>query len=454
VSGLLATWIVGWTMGATLPSPSATTDPPDDLAHGIARHERRRVSGRQVLRVLLYLPRRIIDLAVEPIRLGLWAYERYELRRLYQRVFSFDGQRFGLYPVVKIESAFGASAGARIVHHDLFRNRGSLDAWATYGNRSGAQAGLDAHSGWLGKRRWRIGLASFYRDVPADRFYGIGDGDLEPAPARPMRVDARARTMAVQTRFEHERVRVALGVTYRIVGPLHVELSSAFAWRRFGPPTRDTSDADIDDVYTPQGLVGYEDGVRNVYNQLRLAVDTRRHGRSPALTTSGWFASVYGGYTVGAWRDRSRYARVGIEAQRFVQLWAPHRILHLRAAVDTAIAPLDRIPFVDLPSLGGPYVLRGYPRDRFRDRIAGFATAEYTWEINDFIAGFLFVEPGRVWSGFDDVSPARLRMGYGGGLQIHSYASFLARVQFASSIDGGFFANLNLSPGTRTWTRR
>ena len=199
-------------MGATLPGPATTADPPDDRAHGIARHERRRVSGRQVLRVLLYLPRRIIDLAVEPIRLGLWAYERYELRRLYQRVFSFDGQRFGLYPVVKIESAFGASAGARIVHHDLFRNRGSLDAWATYGNRSGAQAGLDAHTGWLGKRRWRIGLASFYRDVPADRFYGIGDGDLEPAPAPPMRVDARARTMAVQTRFEHERVRIRRAV--------------------------------------------------------------------------------------------------------------------------------------------------------------------------------------------------------------------------------------------------
>jgi hemolysin activation/secretion protein len=121
---------------------------------------------------------------------------------------------------------------------------------------------------------------------------------------------------------------------------------------------------------------------------------------------------------------------------------------------DSAIASLERIAFVDLPTLGGPYVLRGYPRDRFRDRIAAFGTTEYVWEINDFIAGFVFVEPGRVWSGSGDAAPWRMRMGYGGGLQVHTYRSFLARLQLASSIDGGFVANLNLSPGTRMWSHR
>ena len=444
---------MAWTMGTMLLGPAAG-DPPPDRAHGIAQPEKKRVTGRQVARAILYLPRRIVDLAVEPIRLALWAYERYELRRLYYRVFSFDGREFALFPVVKIESTFGASAGARLVHHDLFRNKGSFDTYATYGNRSGTQAGLDVDSGWLGRSRTKLGLMSWYRNVPADRFYGIGDNELEPAPEGPLLLDPRGRTSSVRTRFEHERMRVGLLATFAVVEPLQVELSSTFTWRRFGPAARDTRDPDIADVYSHDALVGYDTGVRNVYNQARLVVDNRRSGRSPALTTSGWYASLYGGFVNGLVGDPSRFGRVGFDVQHFVELWAAHRILHLRAGLDTAIGSLDRIPFVDLLSLGGPYVLRGYQRDRFRDRIAAFVTAEYVWEVNDFMAGFAFVEPGRVWSGGDDTAPWRLRLGYGGGLQLHTYTGFLARVQFASSIDGGFFAHLNLSPGTRTFTRR
>ncbi len=49
---------------------------------------------------------------------------------------------------------------------------------------------------------------------------------------------------------------------------------------------------------------------------------------------------------------------------------------------------------------------------------------------------------------------ARLnRLGYGGGLQLHSKRSFLARLQVASSIDGGVFFRLALSPTHETRSR-
>jgi hypothetical protein len=419
--------------------------PKADQAHGIATPQRR--GARRLVwvpRAILYIPRRTVQLALSPLRMALWAYERYELERRYYRVFFFDARRFGFYPLARLTSGFGASVGARMVHSDLFRNRGRLDAAAMYGGNYGERLALEFHSGWLGTSPVRVGGMIEYRLVPTDRFSGIGNADLRPIPDEP--IDPLRRDAAVRTRFTHRYIRAGPRVTFRLAPPVELTPSVTFAHREFGPPLRAQDEPATAAAFDPRRLVGYEEGVDNVYGQLRLAVDTRRSRTSSGLTSTGWHAAAYGGCALGLPGDRSRFGRLGFDIQRFVDLWGGNRVLMLRVVGDTVIAPMARIPFVDLPTIGGPYSLRGHARDRFRDRIAAYGTAEYIYEIDHRLAGFLFVDTGRVWSGPKELELRAFRLGYGGGVQLHSGGGYIARLQVASSIEGGIHVDLNFSP--------
>ena len=359
-------------------------------------------------------------------------------------MFFFDGRRFGLFPVVKFTSGFGASLGVRMVHNDLFRNGGRLDASLLYGANYGERLGLAVDSGWLGASRMRVGATVEYRVVPGDRFFGIGNADLQSAPDDP--IDPLRRDAAVSTRFTHRYVRVGPIATARLAPPLDLSLSVTFAHRDFSPPERAAGDPGTASVFEPRGLVGYEQGVDNVYGQLWLSVDTRRRRGSSRLTSSGWHAAAFAGYTLGLPGDPSRFGRLGLDVQRFIDLWGGNRVLMVRLVGDSVLAPMSRIPFVDLPTIGGPYALRGHARARFRDRIAAYATAEYVWEIEHRLAGFLFVDTGRVWSTPAELTLRHLRLGYGGGIQLHSRVGYIARLQIASSLEGGVHVNFNFSP--------
>src|SRR5262249_27421415 len=105
------------------------------------------------------------------------------------------------------------------------------------------------------------------------------------------------------------------------------------------------------------------------------------------------------------------------------------------------------IPFTDLPRLGGPQLLRGYHRDRFRDRAALMSTAEYAFPIGEQLSGYLFLDAGRVEPGLDDISFDRMRYGFGGGFQIQSLEAFIMRPQVAASADEpGVFIQLSFDP--------
>jgi outer membrane protein assembly factor BamA len=117
------------------------------------------------------------------------------------------------------------------------------------------------------------------------------------------------------------------------------------------------------------------------------------------------------------------------------------------------VGPGGYVPFTDLPRLGGPHQLRGYTRDRFRDRLAVLGAAEYRYPIWNELVGFLFADAGRVLAGADQVgnlvsAPERLRAGGGGGLEMHFGNRFRMRGQIAGSPDGAFF-QMSFEPAYR-----
>jgi outer membrane protein assembly factor BamA len=118
----------------------------------------------------------------------------------------------------------------------------------------------------------------------------------------------------------------------------------------------------------------------------------------------------------------------------------------LRVLAEEVRGAEDEIPFVDLPRLGGPTLLRGYTRDRFRDRAMALGSAEYQFDLGPLLSGFLFVDGGRVFPTLADVTAEGIRVGYGGGLQMQTIKSFVGRFNVASSVDGGIFLNLSFDP--------
>lgn len=406
---------------ASEPAPVAQVTPapasPPDRASGVAREDEPSLAERLlwIPRAALFVPRAAVWAIGQPIRGAAYAYEQYNLPgRVREVFFDVDGT-FGVYPVAAYETGFGVTAGARLVHKDLFGEHERLKLRVDFGGRFRQAYGINLRSGSrLG--RVAIEVDSSYERRPIERFYGIGNAD------------------AVASQFHEDLVRNVLAADTRLVGQLRARTSAALMLRSFASDQLDPM---------------YLNDVRNVYVEQELVYDSRRPAsiyQSRALDGAGWLASAHVGIARGIDGDRSEFVAYGGELQRYFDLYDGSRTLALRALVEAVAGDDDAISFIDLPRLGGSEYLRGYPAGRFRDRVIALGTAEYAWDIGNFLAAYLFVDVGRPFHSFADASASDLRVGYGGGLQVHTGASFLTRLQVAASRDGDVFLQLAFSP--------
>jgi hypothetical protein len=122
-----------------------------------------------------------------------------------------------------------------------------------------------------------------------------------------------------------------------------------------------------------------------------------------------------------------------IDLQQFVPFWNKSRVLALRALAQHADGlGQAQVPFYLMPTLGGARTLRGYDRQRFRDRSLILFSAEYRYEVNPFLMGALFYDAGQVapdWSNFRlrdfrDNYGVGLRFGYSNAVALRADVAF------------------------------
>jgi len=431
-------------------SASVARAPLPDQVSGISRGESSTTGDKLkvIPRALLFVPRVAIEVVGAPVRLGLYAYDRYQVKARAHDIFWNDTGTIGLYPVFDIQTDYAFTAGARFIHRDLFGEHEKLSLRASFGGVFWQQ-----YSGLLtsGDRFGRLHLEAKaeYEVDPRERFFGVGNGDEIEMVAAP--IDPYSDPTAIDTRF---RQRVARGygrARLRIVGPLSVRLTSGVLDKVFEEPSKGDIPAgtDIADSYQTDALPAWDDGTTYSYNELELRYDSRHNGdewEPVSVPSTGWLASVFGGVSLGFAGAPTHYWVYGGDVQRFIRLGENPRVLTLRLIAQEVRGETDEIPFVDLPRLGGPILLRGYERDRFRDRAMALGSAEYLFDIGRGFAGYLFSDAGRVYPSLQDFTLDELRVGYGGGVEFHSARSFIGRFNIASSIDGGIFFSLSLDP--------
>jgi outer membrane protein assembly factor BamA len=123
-----------------------------------------------------------------------------------------------------------------------------------------------------------------------------------------------------------------------------------------------------------------------------------------------------------------------VDLQQFIPFWNLSRVLAVRVLAQHADGlGQAQVPFYLMPTLGGARTLRGYDRQRFRDRSLVYVSAEYRFEVNPFLMGAVFYDAGQVapdWSqfrlrDFRDNYGLGLRFGYSEAVALRADLAFL-----------------------------
>lgn len=393
-------------------------------------------------RAVYALPRAAASAALAPARLALWTEDRYRVTDRARDVFWNDARTIGLYPVASWEGGGSLRGGAAFVHRDLLGMH--LDVRGTAGINERVAASARLGSGTLLGKVTVEGTAS-YRDVRVATFYGYGADDLSESAGMPL--DATHDAGAIASRYAHRDAGVRLRARWQLADRVSLHAGGSRRRVELANGTADDYPA-IADAYAIDTVPGFATGVDAVRGELALHIDrraTRHRFQSAAVPSTGVATHVYGGWQRGVGADRARFAYGGVDVIHHIDLFGGDRVLALRLATDAVLAGREDVAFVDLPTLGGAALLRGYTSGRFRDTWAVAGSAEYTYPVTDGLAGFVFVDAGRVAPHAAALVDEVPRVSLGFGLQAQRRTSMIARAWIAGT-EEGLLANVVLEP--------
>ncbi len=419
--------------GAPLPGEESGRADPVDTGDG---------AGRKVGRALLWIPRLPFMIAMAPLRGLLYAQARYQAISGLVSLFVTDDLKFGLYPTVFVATGFGLNVGAGAFAKDLLGLHDKFSVRVGFGGDTrylaAAKIALKPHP------RLSAIVAGLYEKRGAEAFYGYGNGDDSAAG---MPIDPLTSDDAVASRFGVRLMRVVPRLKLRLPADLSVTATAAVVSKSFNG-VDNAIDPSIEAVFMTDRVPGFNEGTTFLYDELELAWDTRRakerwdgHG----LHTTGGLVLGFAGYEHDI-KGGPSFLRAGFDLQRLIRLSRGPRVLEFRTYGEMVSGTRDEVPFSELPRLGGENLLRGYPIDRFRDRVALLTQVTYRWAVASWLVPALFVDAGRVYSGVRDVSLKDPRVGFGFSLEVYSRTGLALRGEIASSIDGGLFFYFSLNP--------
>jgi hypothetical protein len=375
----------------------------------------------------LTVPRAALEVTMAPVRASIWALDRYRVVDRWKQLFFDDSYTYGLYPTAVLDSSYGLTVGARFVHRNVFGHREHFSLRGSTGGEFRAQAVGGFRTGQLFGERAHIELRTELERRPQDAYYGIGNGTDDTAAYH------RQELLRARTIFD-----------LLTVDSLHLRAAGAITDLEYG---RSEDGEPIDMMFDPSTLPGWS-GVRNVYGELEVRWDRRGFAWNVdrySVFDRGFLLAAYMGrvHQLEAGADHWRY---GGEAQKFFALGRGPRVFSTRLHVEGVTGNIDDVAFTELPQLGGKMLLRGYPRDRFRDRFAALTSFEYSWDLGKFPRASVFADVGRVFPDVREIEQRDLRIGYGFTLQLFGDPDFIASLSIASSVDGGLFIDLAFDP--------
>lgn len=355
---------------------------------------------------ILMLPERAVELVFLPVSLFVGAVEKHRLDKRLGHLLTFHEGRIKISPRFRFSLGDGAGIGLWLARTKLFDRRARL--------RLGGLVRLDldwqqeaeyAHALLLpGGRGLRA--RAYVEDDKNQRYFGLG-GETELADRRVMRSFEQGALVEIDLQGID---RYTYAGTARL-GVRRQELSPGTSTT--DPPLGEPGDS----VMPPPAF-----GETSIYAEARATgrYDTRDTFGRP---TRGWLAEVQ----ALARNEVTGKDLSGITLDSVVRwhlLVLPENRVLVFTVAGTAtftLLPGSTIPLDSLAVIGRSNV-RGYDRERFRDRYALVGSIEYRFPIYEYLSSragldaFTFVDGGTIWgrSSFDAVPP---RWSVGGGVR-------------------------------------
>ncbi|MGH7821019.1 MAG: BamA/TamA family outer membrane protein [Candidatus Binatia bacterium] len=390
----------------------------------LAEAEHRR-ADRPVWRQALELPETVVDLLGWPVKRGLiWA-ERVNLPERIVDTFYFNEERTaGWFPNASFGGEIQSALGVRLFHDDLL-GRGEEVSLSTL------LAINDLEEERVNFRFYAPAVAGRPAYLLTDVLYSEdNDEDLfvRLAPDGTPRLGPRTRE-SDDTTYELDLVRTRFEGGVRPVGPMKIGLS-------FEPLFGDVEAGGGAEPSIPAAVDGFGGPVVLLGGVSLVEWDGRDSNVRPRV---GWYARAEG----GAWADARgkttdgqeyRYVRHRLDLRRYQPTFRHDRVLVLRVWFDRVETQRGgAVPFWDLPVLDEDHALRGFDRNRFREKGALLFNVEYRYPIWDTWDGFVFLDEGQVFRRYTDARLGAFEWSAGGGVLFLTEKSFLLRVQYATS---------------------
>lgn len=365
-------------------------------------------------RAILFVPKIALRLLYFPFEGALWLINEYSLdERLIDLLYN-DERTAAVLPLFLYIPGQGPRAGLTLFHKDLFGNDEEGRIAAKFGGVDGQSYDVSFQADRLRDTHLWLEAQARYEVEGRRPFVGIGTLDSN----------------AVETRFKETRFlgRVRAGTTYGAPDErFKLGASLIYNRRRFGEGTHlRAGERSIESAYDVNELVGFNDGVDLFEVTGDLILDFRdRQG----FTSNGIYLEAFGG---GAPEQKGyRFVHYGAEASVFIDLYKRTRVLAVRAAIEGVEGDNGRIPFSELPRLGGADRLRGYKEDTYRDEKMLLGSIEYHYPIHHNLAGQIFFDIGTVAKNYPELFKGGTRdwkIGYGAGLLLGSEDSLSFRL--------------------------
>jgi hypothetical protein len=165
---------------------------------------------------------------------------------------------------------------------------------------------------------------------------------------------------------------------------------------------------------------------------------TEHRLRSVSLeATRGFYLAVEATHNLDVRHHDYDFTRFTLDMREFLPV--DEELLHgfaFRQFASVTRSPEGQMPFYRMQSLGGARSLRGYARDRFRDRNVVLVNAEVRCEIWHWLDMAIFSDAGHVFRNVRDVDVLAPRVGYGVGFRVKKDGQTLGRIDFARSTEG------------------
>jgi outer membrane protein assembly factor BamA len=387
-------------------------------------------SGRPWWREAAELPEDALDVMVWPLKKGvIWAEDVNLPDRVLDTLY-FDEQRTaGWFPNFSFGGEIQSALGIRLFHRNLLGGGERIDfaTLAATNDLEERRVSLSFNDPSIsGSRWWTAAEIDYVADNDEDFFVRqTADGRLHIGADTGPHDDTTYALDRVRSRFElglQALPGLRIGAALR---PLYGNVETGGGA----------------EIPIPRAVDGFGGPVVLLGGESLVEYDGRDSSLRPH---SGWYTRAAGGAWTGVEGETTngrdyRYARYTVDLRRHQPTFRSDRSIVLRAVLDRVETLDGAVPFWELPTLDEDHALRGFPRNRFRERGSLLFNAEYRYPIWDTWDGFVFADEGQVFHRYSDVSIGGFEWSAGGGVLVFTETSFVLRLQYAVSEEENLF---------------